>query len=93
MSTPQLYDLSEQDPTEGLEERQREQLKDRPFIQTRIQRALYILGNPQSLAYMALATGKSQETLRFKLVRLLDPNYEDTEEAEKRDIEIMNTPR
>lgn len=53
----------------------------------RRERVLEMLNNYDSLAYAALATNQSMETIKFKLLRLLSPLAEDSPDAEAEHLE------
>lgn len=55
----------------------------------RRERVLYMLQRPDSIRYACLATGQSIETIKVKLLRLLNPERVDSIEAENRDFEAM----
>ncbi|PJF19770.1 hypothetical protein PSACC_00371 [Paramicrosporidium saccamoebae] len=55
----------------------------------RRERVLAMLNDPKKMLYATLATGTSLETLRIKLMRLLDPARSDLPEDEARDFELL----
>lgn len=65
-----------------------------PSTAARIHRVQSILANPLILMSMAESGGQTLARVRWRLVRLLDPNVDDSVEAEEREWDfIMNHSR
>lgn len=68
---------------EDVERIMEEQLRGYTIhARARRQRVLEMLNNYDSMVYASLATSQSIETIKFKLLRLLNPLAEDSPEAE-----------